>query len=51
MKMNRLAIVQKYMSGSTKIKDIEKYKRAQKLSAKIIKKQDEKIYQKYYKTI
>ena len=51
MKINRLAIIQKYMSLSFKTKDINKYKRAQKLSAKIIKKQNEKIYQKYYKFI
>ena len=43
MKMNRLKIVQKYMSTSTKIKDIKKYEKAQKLSAKIIKIQDVKI--------
>lgn len=41
--MNRLQIVRKYMSVDTKINDIKKYERAQKLSKKIIKKQDEEI--------
>lgn len=41
--MNRLKIVQKYMTLDTKIKDKKKYAKAQKLHQKIIKKQDEKI--------
>jgi len=44
MKMNRLQIVQKYMSASTKVKDIEKYEKAQRLSKRIIEKQDEKLW-------
>jgi len=38
--MNRLKIVQKYMTLSTKEKNLKKYEKAQKLSAKIIKKKD-----------
>ncbi|MEA2011879.1 MAG: hypothetical protein U9O87_02160 [Verrucomicrobiota bacterium] len=40
--MNRLLIVRKYMTLSMKIKDEQKYFKAQKLHAKIVKKNDEK---------
>jgi hypothetical protein len=45
--MNRLAIVQKYMNLSMKVKDIKKYEKAQRLSAKIIKTQDEQLKKRY----
>ena len=45
--MNRLKIVQKYMSIKYKIKDLKKYKRAQKLSKKIIQKSNDKITKLY----
>jgi len=45
--MNRLQIVQKYMTISMKISDKKKYEKAQVLSAKIIKIQDKKIADKY----
>ena len=41
--MTRLQIVQKYMSAYTKVKDIEKFEQAQRLSKKIIDKFDEKL--------
>ena len=41
--MNRLQIVQKYMTLETKAKDIKKYKKAQTLSRKIINYQSKKI--------
>ena len=47
MKMNRLAIVQKYMSLSMKVKNIKKFEQAQRLSAKIIKKNDEQLKKRY----
>lgn len=44
--MNRLKIVQQYMSLAVKYKRADLYNRAQKLHEKIIKKQDEKIAKK-----
>jgi len=44
--MNRLKIVQKYMSVSVKINDIKRYRRAQILSKKISDIQDKKLYNK-----
>lgn len=41
--MNRLQIVQKYMTLSTKVANPKKYEKAQKLHAKIIINEDKKI--------
>ena len=40
---NRLQIVLKYCSLKTKKNNIKKYKQAQKLKSKIIKKQDKRL--------
>ena len=41
--MNRLQIVQKYMSLKYKIEDVDKYNKAQSLSYKISKQQDKRL--------
>lgn len=41
--MNRLKIVQQYMTPDVKYKRPDRYSKAQKIHARIIKKQDEKI--------